>query len=169
LRVRCFVNHVGKISVWMIVLALVSLGWACLLYITGVLHLRPDITIVCYGAALGTALLLARFRWPQLTRPAAIMVIAVGGLGNACVLGQLGAMVRGNGWDITTVTNRLLLAVPFLAILAFAVFLGGKAWQAHQQYSSWVPKKEKCGVSWTEATEGCVTWACILLGLGGER
>src|SRR5262249_4669764 len=125
--------------------------------------------ILIHSWPLALAVLTRWLLWPQLLRPAALAILALGAKPLGGLVGWLGAGVTHGRWAGGIFLNLGLLDPINLAILLFACFLCRRAWRAYGEYRKLAPDAEQ-GVPSNRRVGGrlCLATSVLyLLVLGG--
>jgi tetratricopeptide (TPR) repeat protein len=163
LRSRWFASEVARIGSWMIWLIAVSFAGNLLgsLVVTVLSILSVDMQNVwhaqlvhwvrrdaglislIHGLPLIAAVLFRLLQWPQLGRPAALAILALGARPLASWSGLIAGTIVTGRWSGTLVQFLLFLDPVNLSIFLWSIFLSRRAWHAYQEYRVLVPDEEK--------------------------
>jgi serine/threonine-protein kinase len=163
LRSRWFATQISHLSRWMLILIGVSFfatlisSWLISPVSIGDsgIPLSPDETgsqrlavvtlllVLIHSWPLALAVLMRWLLWPQLLRPAALAILAIGAKPLANLVGWLAAGVAHGRWDVDSVLVLGQLDPINLAILLFACFLCRRAWRAYGEYHKLAPDAEQ--------------------------
>jgi serine/threonine protein kinase/tetratricopeptide (TPR) repeat protein len=165
LRSRWFATEVSRLSLWMLMVigsffigtllcgcfsfAPMALGISMPLATGETLSQRTVsvAVVVALGVVLifswplAIVLLVRWLLWPQLLRPAALAVMALGATPLASLMGSIGATAVTGKWQATVFHLPRLLTT--LGISIFSWFLCRRAWRAYSEYCSLVPVAEQ--------------------------